>query len=31
LLQNGKIVLVAGGEDSLFDPSTSAELGHGHR
>ena len=31
LLQNGKFVLVAGGEDSNFDPSASAELGHGHR
>jgi hypothetical protein len=29
LLQN--IVLVAGGEDSKFDPSASAELGYGHR
>src|SRR6059058_1314962 len=31
LLQNSMMVLVAGGEDSNFDPSASAELGHGHR
>jgi hypothetical protein len=31
LLQNGRIVLVAGGLDTTNFPTARAELGHGHR